>query len=249
MKKALVIGINYRHTANELHGCINDALNMCEFLKKHEFKDITLMTDNSETALLPNSDNLIREMSKLVSSSKSGDHLFLSYSGHGASVRDVSGDERDGKDETIVPLDMKLIIDDDLRKILVDALPEGVKLAVLFDCCHSGTGLDLRYNYTPVGGNKGRKRFVIDMDKNYKESKGYVVLFSGCSDPDYSADTVFNNQAQGAMTHAFLSLVENGLSYIDMLNELRKFMKKNGYSQVPQLSSGKLLNLSEKFEL
>jgi hypothetical protein len=67
-------------------------------------------------------------------------------------VDDLSGDEKSGMDQTLVPLDFKKfagkdghIIDDDIHKILVAQLPEGCKLFCLFDCCHSGTMLDLPY--------------------------------------------------------------------------------------------------------
>ena len=39
------------------------------------------------------------------------------------------------------------ITDDELFKILVKDLPEGCKLTAVMDCCHSGTGLDLPYDY------------------------------------------------------------------------------------------------------
>jgi hypothetical protein len=252
MRKALLIGINYLGTNNQLSGCINDALNIKDFLQKNGYQEenITLMTETSKDKnLIPTADNIIREMKKLVDI-KEGE-LFLSYSGHGSSVRDYTGKEKDGKNETIVPLDMQLIIDDDLRKILVEPLTKNIKLTAIFDCCHSGTGLDLKYNYScyPGLGSKS-KRYIIDIDKNYQDSKGNVILISGCADPDYSSDTVFNDQPQGALTHAFLTIVDNKqLSYLELLKKLRKFMKEYGYSQVPQLSSGILLNLNENFEL
>ena len=45
-----------------------------------------------------------------------------------------SGDEDDGYDETLIPLDFKTaghILDDDLYKIVVKAMPEGVNCTVL----------------------------------------------------------------------------------------------------------------------
>ena len=64
------------------------------------------------------------------------------YSGHGSQVIDVSGDEPDGKDETICPHDFAtegMILDDDLRKVF-SSLPAGVHLDVILDSCHSGSG-------------------------------------------------------------------------------------------------------------
>merc|ERR1712039_772793 len=70
------------------------------------------------------------------------------YSGHGASVRDDDGDEPDGKDECLCPVDYNeagLIRDDETFKCLVAPLQEGAFLTCVLDCCHSGTILDLPY--------------------------------------------------------------------------------------------------------
>jgi metacaspase-1 len=55
----------------------------------------------------------------------------------------IDGEEEDGMDETLVPLDFKKngqITDDDLNNMLVHTIPAGVTLTCVFDCCHSGMG-------------------------------------------------------------------------------------------------------------
>ena len=50
-----------------------------------------------------------------------------------------SGDEDDGYDETLIPVDFQKsgqIRDDDLLKILVHPMPAGVTMTCLMDCCH-----------------------------------------------------------------------------------------------------------------
>lgn len=77
--------------------------------------------------------------------------VFVHYSGHGGRVRDYSGDEDDGYDETLIPVDFKKagqIVDDDILKILVKPMRAGVNVTVLMDCCHSGTVLDLPYRFS-----------------------------------------------------------------------------------------------------
>jgi len=37
-------------------------------------------------------------------------------------------------------------LDDDIKRILVDPLPAGVRLTILLDCCSSGTGADLPFS-------------------------------------------------------------------------------------------------------
>ena len=73
---------------------------------------------------------------------------------HGVSVPDKSGDEEDGMDEAMVPVDYKtggVILDDTLLEILVCPLPKGATMTAFIDCCHSGTMLDLPYAFVANG--------------------------------------------------------------------------------------------------
>lgn len=84
----------------------------------------------------------------LVEDCRPGDSLVFHYSGHGSQEEDIDGDEIDGYDETICPLDYKtngMIIDDEINYTIVRPLPRGVKLHAIIDACHSGTVLDLPY--------------------------------------------------------------------------------------------------------
>ena len=95
--------------------------------------------------------NILNAYRNLVRESKPGDTAFCHYSGHGGSVKDYSGDEEDGFDETLIPVDFQRsgqIIDDDLFKELVRPMSTGVLMTCLMDCCHSGTVLDLPYRFT-----------------------------------------------------------------------------------------------------
>ena len=80
---------------------------------------------------------------------------YFSYSGHGTKIRDDDwGEEDDGFDEALVPVDFKsagVIRDDDLYEILIANLPDGVHMVSLMDCCHSGTILDLPYIFKGDG--------------------------------------------------------------------------------------------------
>lgn len=74
--------------------------------------------------------------------------------GHGGKLRDDNGDEKDGYDETLVPLDYTSagqIRDDDLYNMLVAGLKEGVYATFVMDCCHSGSVLDLPYIFVADG--------------------------------------------------------------------------------------------------
>jgi len=160
-KKALLVGINYFQTKSELKGCINDVKNVKEFLLQNGFKDsgptMTVLTDNNPAAM-PTRNNIISACMWLTHDNQPGDTLFFHYSGHGGQVEDTSGDESDGMDETILPVDFQKngqIIDDHLHVLLVQSLQAGVKLIAIFDSCHSGTALDLPFIYTPTGKYEG----------------------------------------------------------------------------------------------
>jgi uncharacterized caspase-like protein len=139
-KKALLIGINrYKIPGADLRGCVNDVENMKGVLTQiYDFasEDITVLTDFAATTKA-----MKAEMSKLVREARQGDVLLLHYSGHGANVVDVNGDEPDRRDEILCPTDLDWhnpLLDDWLRSTF-DRLRTGVSLTVIMDCCHSGT--------------------------------------------------------------------------------------------------------------
>jgi len=155
-RKALIIGINYIGTKNQLRGCINDANAMRKFLIDrfgYRSEDIVMLTDDQrELVKVPTRANMIRAMQWLVSEAKPNDSLVFHYSGHGGTSRNSA--EESGYDSTIIPVDFQTagqIIDDDLHNLLVRPLPPGARLTAFFDSCHSGTALDLPFVYSTKG--------------------------------------------------------------------------------------------------
>ncbi|PRP84269.1 putative cysteine protease [Planoprotostelium fungivorum] len=153
-RKALLIGINYTGTSAALRGCVNDVKRIKGFLTNKGFPDtpetMLVLTDdgNNDPNKKPTKANMLAGLKWLLTNVAAGDSLFLHYSGHGGRVADTNGDEDDGFDETIIPLDYESagqIVDDDLHKIVCEPLPKGARLTVIFDSCHSGTALDLPF--------------------------------------------------------------------------------------------------------
>ena len=104
---------------------------MLEYIKKvHGFEDqnITILMDDGQHTE-PTSANIIAAYKKIVSESVSGDVVFCHYSGHGGKMRDDDGDEKDGYDETLVPVDYNSagqIRDDDIFSTLIGPMAKGV---------------------------------------------------------------------------------------------------------------------------
>ena len=233
-KTAFLVGINYTGTINELYGCINDTKNVRDLLiNKYNFTNVTLLND--ETSDKPTKQNILNGLQTLLSNTKSGDTAFFMFSGHGTCSSDLNGDETDGQDEIILPIDavsiQTCILDDELNKVIRNGLKPGAKLVALFDSCFSGTVLDLQYTYGYPDNTKA------------SETVGEVYMISGCTDQQTSMDTVApingKTMASGAMTYAFLSTIKETALMGDLVTKMQAFLRDNGYLQRPLLSSGK----------
>jgi len=295
-KKALLIGINYLGKSAQLNGCINDANNMKHFLTtKFGFSDapgkmIVLTDDQKEKLKRPTRKNMINAMKWLVNDCKPGDSLFFYFSGHGGQAKDLDGDEVDGYDETILPVDFEQsgeIIDDEMNAIMVKPLPEGVRLTALFDSCHSGTALDLPYIYSDDGklviqqgpsqvdklkntfnsidsgdilgaidaaielGDKKKAKMKAKKAKELTEktrsSFADVIMLSGCMDSQTSADTRINGVFTGAISYAFIKALttKRDMNYLELLRETKRYLIE--FQQRPQLSTGRLMDMNQKF--
>lgn len=121
MKKALIIGINYvADKSLFIDGCIEDALSIKQMLiQKLGYKEseiIVLRDDVSDVTQHPTGKNIFKALSDIIAESSKLDEFWFHYSGHGSYMTDYSGEELDGKDELIIPVDFKTngIIHDDI---------------------------------------------------------------------------------------------------------------------------------------
>lgn len=251
-RRALLIGVNYKGTPHQLRGCIYDAHNLQKLLVETYGWDPRemrmLVDDGSGNAGMPTLANIEEHLKWLAKDAHPGDTLFFSYSGHGTQVDDAHHWEEDGMNEAICPLDFGspgggLIIDDHIGDVIAKHLPEGVKLFSLMDCCHSGSALDLPYQWKKTRWHEAMNPFHCVCD---------AVMVSGCEDDQTSADAVDRyNLASGAMTTAFCdSLRQNpSASYKELHDMMEEHLKKNRHSQRPVLSSSQPFPISREFSL
>ena len=122
---------HYAGWSGELMACEFDARDMAALAKQAGLTSTVLLT---KQATRKNALGAIRAAAKTL---KAGDFFFLTYSGHGGQVDDVSGEEADKLDETWCLFDGELI-DDELYMEL-SRFAKGVRVLVLSDSCHSGT--------------------------------------------------------------------------------------------------------------
>ena len=237
-KRALLIGINYTGTSNELYGCISDVNSIKERISQQGFNDINILTDLTTKKATRN--NILEGFTNLIINSQKGDLLFFLYSGHGSYTIDRNGDEKDGIDELIISCDLQGILDDELKTIIQTHLKEDVTLFAMFDSCFSGSVLDLKYQFMDS----------LNYDKftetpKQSETLGNVFMISGCTDKQTSADAVFDNKPNGAMTWSLLESVKqnpNG-NWRELVKNMRDLLKISQFTQIPQFSSGNFVDI------
>ncbi|KAJ4783911.1 Metacaspase-1 [Rhynchospora pubera] len=232
-KKAVICGISYKGSQFELKGCLNDAKCM-KYLLMNRFgfpeQSILMLTEEeADPSRRPTKKNIRMALHWLVLDCQAGDSLVFHYSGHGSQQQDENGDEVDGFDETILPMDFEqegMIVDDEINDTIVRPLPRGAKLHAIVDACHSGTVLDLPYLCRMTAS--GQYKWEDHRPKNGQNkgtSGGEVFCFSGCDDNQTSADTVALSKvtSTGAMTFSFIQAVEEGQAstYGILLNSMK----------------------------
>ena len=152
-KRAFLVGISHYDTAltgyqwNNING-VEDVNLLNPVLKKQGFTTTTLLDEQATF------NNIISQITQFTNKTKKGDIVYLHFSTHGQPVEDLSGDEEDGWDESIVPIDAYKIykrdvyegkkhLTDDMLNKYVRKLREKIGatgfLYVVIDACHAGT--------------------------------------------------------------------------------------------------------------
>jgi len=224
-----------------LSSCELDAEVMHDLAKRQKFRAKILRT---EQATSTNVEKYIRRAAKQL---VAGDTFLMSYSGHGAQVEDLSGDERDGDDETWCLYD-RMYLDDEQRELYAE-FAAGVKIVVLSDSCHSASATrsgkasssdTLRPHEcgerremeerTAVAVYQGRKSEYDRIQRSLKNPpptpKASRILFSACQDYEHA----MGYDDGGVFTVALTKIWNNGKfegSYGDLAREIRDELQAN----------------------
>ncbi|KAG9451486.1 hypothetical protein H6P81_011451 [Aristolochia fimbriata] len=272
-KRAVLCSVSYRSQRCELKGTSNDVNCMRALLRdKFGFPNdciLVLSEDEVNAVRKPTKQNIRNAMRWLVQGTRQGDSLVFHFSGFGVQQQDKDGDEVDGYDEAICPMDYQTagtIVDDEINDVLVRPLPRGAKLHAVIDASHSGTVLDL-----PFVCKMGRDGMYQWMNQSqpcaYRGTNGgLAICFSSCRDDQTSDDTSAYsvNATTGAMTYCFVQALECKpvVTYGELLSTMRaatrdvqkgilncgpiasllRKMLRTGFSADPQLSA------SEQFD-
>ena len=253
-KRALLIGINdyESDTVSDLTGCVNDIERMKILLQgKFGFDEVHLLADGEATRA-----GILQAIEeRLIGPSRDGDIALLHYSGHGSRMRDKSGDELDGLDETIVPSDSRtdgvFDISDDEINALMTRLSEKTPHAVfILDSCHSGSAsraaeVGNTVRQTPADDreppdvpSEPASRADLEGADDFRLPGAGYVLISGCRANELSNEATFGDRRHGALTHFLaqaLTAAGDRVTYRDLMETVEANVTARFRRQHPQL--------------
>jgi len=251
--KALLVGIN-RYPSAPLMGCVNDVSMQADLLvTKYGFDEssIRLLIDERATR-----DAILERLQWLVSDLRAGDRCLFHYSGHGTQVatRDFQG-EVDGLDEAICPVDFtwtnQLVIRDKEFVEVFGKIQDGVKFNWTSDSCHSGDlTRDMKVNVprripAPLDiawRIRTAKKLNLQKPRAFGPEEIDVGFVSGCKSIQTSSDTIVGTTPCGAFTFFFCKVMKKSnkkTPLSDVVAEVAKELKSNGYSQEPQVEGSR----------
>jgi hypothetical protein len=210
--------IHYEGWDGQLSACEADAKDMRALATAQGFEVASFLLSDQAT-----SESVTVAIKDAARRLKSGDMLFLTYSGHGGQVKDTNHDEAKGHMDSTWVLFDRQFVDDELYD-LWRQFKRGVRILALSDSCHSGTvvrdvpafieGGDRRRAMPREVGKKVERAHA----KMYREIQiahprpeaatvpPSVLLISGCMDNQYSMDGAKN----GAFTGTLKKVWANG---------------------------------------
>lgn len=179
-KRALLVGVSdYGNTMEDpnkwanISGA-NDVLLLSPLFSENGYTVTSLVDSQATHAGITNA------LEELAKESKKGDTVYIHFSMHGQPFEDLNGDEEDGWDEALIPVDAEMLyaegvyegknhlLDDELEVYFNDIrnkLGSEGQLVVVLDACHSGTasrGDDDHIRGTREGFTRSGKDYTPD---------------------------------------------------------------------------------------
>lgn len=260
VRKAFLVGISdYNNSAkvsksdnewSNIHGA-NDIVLLTPMLKKQGFK-ITSLSNKSATA-----DNIRKGLKSFSSSCQPNDIVYIHFSCHGQPVEDMNGDEEDGWDEALVPVDAKKvyqkgkyegenhITDDELNGYLKNIRsklgPQGF-VYVVIDACHAGSSYrgdeeedSVVIRGTDKGFTKSNKQYAPRIDKRGKikieksVSMANIYIIEACRSYQVNSEIQVNGEFYGPLSFYINEVLKtkNKISNAQWVEDVRRLMDKD----------------------
>jgi hypothetical protein len=245
-KRAFLVGVSHYDTAltgyqwNNINGV--EDINLLNPTLKNQGFNTTVLLDEQATF-----DNIVNQITQFTNKTKKGDVVYLHFSTHGQPMEDLNGDEEDGWDESIVPIDAYKIykkgvyegqkhLTDDLLNKYVKKLREKIGsngfLYVVVDACHAGTSSranDETIRGTHVGFTHNNKVFKPSTTKksHYRieasARQSNVLFIEACRPDQVNTEIKVDGKRFGplsyniAQTLSVLKLTTNAREFVESL--------------------------------
>ena len=255
---ALLVGVNdYGPDIESLDGCLNDV----DLL--HEYLDRRIGVPALAVEVLKNSDatraNIISRFRSHLGKARSGDVALFQFCGHGARWASNAAFREsfpDGKDEGLVCSDSRRpggydLADKELAVLIADVAGNGAHVAVLFDCCHSGSGTrdvsavrELKPRLThEVTTERPLDTYLDGHYSRLRETRqplfvptGRHILLAACERGQLAQET----PGHGLFTSTLIDVLEKSggeLSYADLFVRCRAAVRSRAFDQDPQFEA------------
>lgn len=253
-KRAFLVGISHYDTAqtgydwNNING-VNDIELLSPILLSQGFQIVRILDEEATYKAIT------KQLSLFVKKIKAGDIVYLHFSTHGQPVEDLNGDETDGWDEAIVPIDAYKqyrkglyegechLLDDQLNtyiKQLRSRLGGKGLLYVTIDACHAGTssrGNNDIIRGTHVGFTSGDRVFKPNKDKRshyrlqHSDKLADVLFIEACRADQVNTEIKIDGKRYGALSYHLATAIQKeplSKSPSDVLNVLQAEILQQG---------------------
>lgn len=278
----LLVGIDkYISPVTPLNGCVNDILAVKAYLEGRVATDgyqlhLSTLLNEDATRLA-----VINGFRQHLCQAGSEDVAFFYYAGHGGqqdSPEAFWALEPDRLDETLVCYDSLSeggwgLADKELATLIAEVDQNKPHIAVILDCCHSGSGTrgDLEGDTAVRKAPCDRRKRPLDSfifsladienlsipsrnpevnPSGWALPKGKHVVLSACRDRELAKEYNGEGQPRGAFSYFLLNTLQkaNGsLTYRDLFKRTNALIRSKLADQSPQIEATDLKDLDQPF--
>ncbi len=270
---ALLVGIDdYNSPVPKLRGCVNDIDAFTAYLSDRVGRGnevaLNLKTlKNGEATRQAVIDGFRNHLGW----AKEGDVALFYYSGHGSqepSPEEFWAIEPDRLDETLVCVDSRNegswdLADKELDKLIGEVAAKGPHIAVILDCCHSGSGTRAIEEVVRLAPTDLRRRpigsFLVspaealtrDADEGrFATAEGRHVLFAACRPDETAKEYSGDGKRRGAFSFFLgeaLKAAAGVPTYRDLFGRASSLVASHVREQSPQLEASRNDDLDTLF--
>lgn len=256
---ALLVGINaYSPSIGKLSGCLNDVDHFSGYLTESfdpSRLDIKVLKDAEATRF-----NIIQGFRSHLGKAQTGDVAVFHYCGHGARWKSAKAFEQfypDGMDEGLVCFDSREagsfdLADKELAVLLAELAKNDPQIAVILDCCHSGSATRSADYFTQLRARQthavlderplesyldGHYAAILKRGASLQVPASRHILLSACQRNQKAWE---GKDHSGIFTSTLLEVLRNSrsdISYADLFMRCRATVHKRADNQAPQFET------------